>query len=90
MATAAGLSEAFTSGATSPRSDCLKQFQKNIRTKIIKYHIGCISKSLEEPLKTTNPDRTPDPRNQTLRGSESRPGVTASGSALGGSDVQPH
>ena len=38
MATAAPLSEAFISGATSPKSDCLKQFQKNIVIKIMKHH----------------------------------------------------
>lgn len=38
MATAVPLSDAFLSGATSPKSECLKQFQKKIIIKIMKYH----------------------------------------------------
>lgn len=38
MATAVPLSDAFLSGPTSPKSECLKQFQKKIIIKIMKYH----------------------------------------------------
>ena len=38
MATAVRLSDAFISGATSPKSECLKQFQKKIIIKLMKHH----------------------------------------------------
>lgn len=38
MATAVRLSEAFIPDATSPKSECLKQFQKKIIIKLMKYH----------------------------------------------------
>ena len=38
MATAVRLSEAFISDVTSPKSECLKQFQKKIIIKLMKCH----------------------------------------------------
>lgn len=38
MATAVRLSEAFISGATSPKSECLKQFQKKSIIKLMTHN----------------------------------------------------
>lgn len=62
MATAVCLSDAFISGATSPKSERLQQFQKKITIKIMKYRFHLSAwlhiKISWGPLKTTNPGHT--------------------------------
>lgn len=76
IATAVRLSDAFISGATSPKSECLKQFQKKIIIKIMEYHFHLSNwphiKSLGELLKTINPGS--HPRSMKLKSLGAGPG----------------